>query len=373
MRIEAGAGWYFCGTMPKLDYETLVAGVSQEQAMERVRLAKAALGARLTILGHHYQADAIVSVSDITGDSLELSRKAAKVESEFIVFCGVHFMAETADMLTGPDQKVILPDLSAGCSMADMADGVQLETCVAHLLDLGLEILPITYVNSSAAVKAIVGRHGGTVCTSTNAPKIVQWALDQGKTVLFVPDQHLGRNTAFKLGIPLEQMPLWDPACHDGGESEDTYRQARVILWKGHCSVHTRMTVADVQRLRRDEPDRRILVHPECTFEVTQGADLAGSTSFIINTLAAAEPGSKWAVGTEVNLVGRMARMHPDKDIIPLSSIQCLCSTMFRIDPWHLMWVLENLVAGHVVNRITVDERTRDEALLAVNKMLELS
>lgn len=359
--------------MPVLDYDALTNGISQEEAIERVWKAKAALGSRLTILGHHYQADPIVAASDITGDSLELSRKAAKVDSEYIVFCGVHFMAETADMLTAPHQKVILPDLTAGCSMADMADGPQLEACLDHLKDLGIGVLPVTYVNSSAAVKAIVGRYEGTVCTSTNAPKIVQWALDQGKTVVFVPDQHLGRNTSYKLGVPLEQMPLWDPACHDGGQSDETWKSARVILWKGHCSVHTRMTMADVERLRKEEPDRKLLVHPECTFEVTQAADLAGSTSFIINTLAAAEPGSKWAVGTEVNLVGRMAALHKDKDIVPLSKIQCLCSTMFRIDPWHLMWVLENLVAGEVVNRIVVDEETRRDALRAVERMLELS
>lgn len=279
--------------MPVLDYDALTNGVTQEEAMERVWKAKATLGSRLTILGHHYQADPIVAASDITGDSLELSRRAAKVESEYIVFCGVHFMAETADMLTASHQKVILPDLAAGCSMADMADGPQLEACLAHLIELGIEVLPVTYVNSSAAVKAIVGRHGGTVCTSTNAPKIVQWALDQGKTVVFVPDQHLGRNTSFKLGVSLEQMPLWDPAVYDGGQSEATWKAAKVILWKGHCSVHTRMTLADVNLIRKDEPDRKIMVHPECTFEVTQAADLAGSTSFIINTLAAAPAGSK--------------------------------------------------------------------------------
>jgi quinolinate synthase len=363
----------FAITMPVLDYDALTNGVTQEEAMERVWKAKATLGSRLTILGHHYQADPIVAASDITGDSLELSRRAAKVESEFIVFCGVHFMAETADMLTASHQNVILPDLAAGCSMADMADGPMLATCLEYLIDLGIDVLPITYVNSSAAVKAIVGRHGGTVCTSTNAPKIVQWALGQGKTVVFVPDQHLGRNTSFRLGVSLEQMPLWDPSVYDGGQSEATWKNARVILWKGHCSVHTRMTLGDVERIRKEEPDRKIMVHPECTFEVTQAADLAGSTSFIINTLAAAEAGSRWAVGTEVNLVGRMAQLHKDKDIVPLSQIQCLCSTMFRIDPWHLMWVLENLVAGEVVNRITVDPDTRRDALLAIERMLELS
>lgn len=356
-----------------LEYDSLVAEVDEAQAMERVHTAKRTLGNRLTILGHHYQADPIVSVSDIIGDSLELSRKAAKVDSEYIVFCGVHFMAETADMLTAPNQQILLPDLAAGCSMADMADGPQLEACLAHLAWLGIEILPVTYVNSSAAVKAIVGRHGGTVCTSSNAPKIVQWALDQGKTVLFAPDQHLGRNTAYKLGVPLSRMPLWDPSRHDGGQADEIWKNARVVLWQGHCSVHTRMTISDVERTRREEPDRKIVVHPECVFEVTQAADLAGATSFIIQTLEAAPAGSKWAVGTEVNLVGRMAKRFPEKDIVPLSHIQCLCSTMFRIDPWHLMWTLENLVAGHVVNRIQVDETTRRDALLAVNRMLELS
>jgi len=357
-----------------IDFQDIRA-LSENEALERARAARAALGSRLTILGHHYQADAIVAMSDITGDSLELSRKAGGLESEFIVFCGVHFMAESADMLTSPEQKVILPDLAAGCSMADMATYEELEAALEYLeQELGLSILPITYVNSSAAVKAVVGRHGGVVCTSTNAPKIVTWALAQpGKTVLFAPDQHLGRNTSFKLGVPLEAMPVWDPKVHDGGAGDDAYRNARVILWKGHCSVHTRMTRADVDQWRLTDPDRKVLVHPECVFEVVQAADLAGSTSFILKTLEQAPAGSKWAVGTEVNLVRRLSQLHPDKDVVPLSRIQCLCSTMFRIDPWHLCWILENLERGHVLNQVTVDADTRHWAGQALERMLSLS
>jgi quinolinate synthase len=258
--------------------------------------------------------------------------------------------------------------------MADMATHEELEAAFEYLEgELGLSIQPVTYVNSSAAVKAIVGKHGGVVCTSSNAPKVVQWALDQGKTVLFAPDQHLGRNTSFRLGIPLEAMPTWDPKTHDGGASEETYRDAKVILWKGHCSVHTRMTRADVDQWRSTDPDRKVLVHPECVFEVVQAADLAGSTSFILKTLEQAPAGSKWAVGTEVNLVRRLSQLHPDKDVVPLSRIQCLCSTMFRIDPWHLCWILENLVENHVVNQVTVDADTRHWAGQALERMLSLS
>ena len=352
-----------------------IRSLPEQEALRRARAAKVSLGSRLTILGHHYQAAAIVEMADIRGDSLELSRKAAKVDSEYIVFCGVHFMAESADMLTSSSQKVILPDLAAGCSMADMATHEELQAALDHLEgELGLSILPVTYVNSSAAVKAVVGRHGGVVCTSGNAAKIVTWALSQpGKTVLFVPDQHLGRNTSFKLGVPLEAMPVWDPQIHDGGVGEDVYRKARVILWKGHCSVHTRMTGADVDFWRLTEPDRKVLVHPECVFEVVQAADLAGSTSFILDTLRDAPAGSKWAVGTEVNLVRRLAKMHADKDVVPLSRIQCLCSTMFRIDPWHLCWVLENLLEGKVVNQVSVDAETRLWAAQALGRMLSLS
>lgn len=348
--------------------------LSEAEALERARSARSALGRRLTILAHHYQADPIVGFGDIVGDSLELSRKASGVESEFIVFCGVHFMAESADMLTAPHQQVILPDQAAGCSMADMATHEELESALLHLEgSLGLSVLPVTYVNSSAAVKAVVGRHGGIVCTSGNAAKVVGWALAQeGRTVLFAPDQHLGRNTSWKLGVPLERMPLWDPAHHDGAGGDDAYRNARVILWKGHCSVHTRMTRADIDHWRRTEPDRKILVHPECTFEVTSAADFAGSTSYIIDVLENAPAGSKWAVGTEMNLVKRLGRVHTDKDILPLSTVQCLCSTMFRIDPWHLCWALENLAKGVVVNRVSVDEQTRRWATTALDRMLAL-
>jgi len=360
--------------MADLDFQTF-RSLSESVALERARAARKALGSRLTILAHHYQADSIVEFGDITGDSLELSRKAAGVSSEFIVFCGVHFMAESADMLTAPHQKVILPDLAAGCSMADMATHEELEGAIEYLEQgLGLSILPVTYVNSSAAVKRVVGSHGGVVCTSTNAPKIVQWALAQpGKTVLFAPDQHLGRNTSFKLGVPLERMPLWDPGVHDGGAGDEAYGNARVILWKGHCSVHTRMNKSDVDFWRRTDSDRKVLVHPECTFEVVQNADFAGSTSYILSVLDEAPAGSKWAVGTEVNLVKRLARMHPTKDVVPLSQVQCLCSTMFRIDPWHLAWALENLLAGNLVNQIRVDDETRHWATVALDRMLELS
>lgn len=360
--------------MPSIDFQS-IRDLPEAEAIERARTARKALGDRVTILAHHYQADPIVEFGDITGDSLELSRKASGVSSEYIVFCGVHFMAESADMLTAPHQKVILPDLAAGCSMADMATHEELEAAIAHLEgELGLSILPVTYVNSSAAVKAVVGRHGGLVCTSSNAAKVVGWALSQaGKTVLFAPDQHLGRNTSWKLGVPLERMPLWDPANHDGGAGDPAYGNARVILWKGHCSVHTRMNRSDVDHWRSTDPERKILVHPECTHEVVSASDLAGSTSFIIDTLAAAPAGSRWAVGTEMNLVRRLAHIHPDKDIVPLSKVQCLCSTMFRIDPWHLCWALENLVRGETVNRIEVDAETRHWATVALDRMLALS
>ena len=360
--------------MARIDFAS-IRSLTESEALSRARTARAALGDRLTILAHHYQADSIVEFGDITGDSLELSRKAAGVSSEYIVFCGVHFMAESADMLTSPAQKVVLPDLAAGCSMADMATHEELEGAIEYLeQELGLSILPVTYVNSSAAVKRVVGSHGGVVCTSTNAPKVVAWALAQeGKTVLFAPDQHLGRNTSYKLGVTLEQMPLWNPGVHDGGAGADAYRNARVILWKGHCSVHTRMNKADIDHWRRTDPDRKILVHPECTFEVVQNADFAGSTSYILKVLADAPEGSKWAVGTEVNLVKRLASMYPTKDVVPLSQVQCLCSTMFRIDPWHLAWALENLLEGELVNQISVDDDTRKWATVALDRMLALS
>lgn len=353
------------GTMP-----ALYADLTVEQMEQRIEAIKARLGSRLFLPAHHYQKDEVVQFADATGDSLQLARLAEQMnEAEFIVFCGVHFMAETADMLTRDDQLVILPDMRAGCSMADMADIDQTEIAWEELTDtFGDSIVPITYVNSTAAIKAFVGKHGGATVTSSNAHDIVRWALEAGERILFLPDQHLGRNTAYDLGVPLEAMAVWDP-LRERLVYEGDIEDVRVILWKGHCSVHEKFNVAQIEALRKNDPERRIIVHPECTFDVVQAADEAGSTSYIIDQIEASAPGTKWAVGTEMNLVNRLAATHPELDINSLNPYMCPCLTMNRIDLPHLLWALESLETDPV-NLIRVDSETTKWATLALERML---
>ncbi len=342
---------------------------------ERLAAAKKALGARAVILGHHYQRDEVVKFADYRGDSLKLSQLAAsRKEAEYIVFCGVHFMAESADILRGDHQQVILPDLSAGCSMADMADIGQVEDCWEQLERQGLAegLVPITYMNSTAAIKAFCGEHGGAVCTSSNAGAAFRWALERGRRVLFLPDQHLGRNTGYALGIPLAAMPVWDPHQLQGGNEIERYRAAQAILWKGHCSVHQRFLPEHVDRARELYPGVQVIVHPECCWEVVQKADEAGSTERIIRQVESAPPGSVWAVGTEIHLVNRLAKEHPDRTVFSLDSAGCLCTTMYRISPQHLLWALENLIDGRVVNRVAVDDEVRHWARVALDRMLSM-
>ncbi len=346
--------------------------LTQDELALAVAERKRQLGSRLVILGHHYQRDEVIQFADFTGDSLKLSQIGAKQrDAEFIVFCGVHFMAESADILTDESVKVILPDLSAGCSMADMADIDQLEEAWEYLVEkCGQNIIPITYVNSAATIKAFCGGHGGACCTSSNARKILEWAFKQGEKVIFLPDQHLGRNTAYAMGIQLDDMVVFDPKVADGGLTRKQVEAAKVFLWKGHCSVHGLFTVAQCDEVRANDPECKILVHPECPWEVVQKADLAGSTEFIIKTVSESPPGSRWAIGTEIHLINRLATNHPDKAVRSLAGIQCLCSTMYRIDLKHLLYVLDELVAGRVVNQIKVDPETRALALLALERML---
>jgi len=353
------------GTMP-----ALYADLTVEQMEQRIEAIKARLGSRLFLPAHHYQKDEVVQFADATGDSLQLARLAEQMnEAEFIVFCGVHFMAETADMLTRDDQLVILPDMRAGCSMADMADIDQTEIAWEELTDtFGDSIVPITYVNSTADIKAFVGKHGGATVTSSNAHDIVRWALEAGERILFLPDQHLGRNTAYDLGVPLEAMAVWDP-LRERLVYEGDIEDVRVILWKGHCSVHEKFNVAQIEALRKNDPERRIIVHPECTFDVVQAADEAGSTSYIIDQIEASAPGTKWAVGTEMNLVNRLAATHPELDINSLNPYMCPCLTMNRIDLPHLLWALESLETDPV-NIIRVDQETTKWATLALERML---
>ena len=339
---------------------------------ERIRAHKQAFGDRLLILGHHYQQDEVVQFADLTGDSLKLSQLAAEqAGAEYVVFCGVHFMAESADILTNDDVVVILPDLSAGCSMADMADLDQLEDAWDRMAT-DAKIIPITYVNSAASIKAFCGRHDGACCTSGNARKVLEWALTQGDKVVFLPDQHLGRNTAYALGHPLESMAVYDPHADDGGLSDEQVRDARFILWKGHCSVHQLFTVKHCEQIRVTDPEVKILVHPECTWEVVQRADFAGSTEYIIKVLAEADDGTSWAVGTEAHLVNRLVTQYAGtKQVRSLAGLQCLCTTMYRIDMPHLLWSLDELAAGRVVNRIKVDETTKRDAIAALKRMLD--
>lgn len=370
-------------TMETLDFLKTDAQVSlseryremEESLMiRRIQEIKEKFGDSLFMPGHHYQKDEVIRFSDARGDSLMLAQISAQnKEAEYIVFCGVHFMAETADMLTDEHQKVILPDMRAGCSMADMADIDQTERGWRIMQEtFGDSILPLTYVNSTASIKAFVGRNGGSTTTSSNARKIIEWAFTQHERILFLPDQHLGRNTAFELGIPLEWMVVWDPE-EESFEYDGNLEEAKVILWKGHCSVHEKFNIKHIENLRKKDPDVNIIVHPECTYDVVQASDYNGSTNYIIQTIENAPSGSKWAIGTEMNLVNRIAQEHPDKEIVSVNPFMCPCLTMNRIDMPHLLWSLEKLEQGEVVNQITVDPETTESAVLALNRMLELS
>jgi quinolinate synthase len=342
----------------------------------RIAAAKAALGDRLIILGHHYQRDEVIRFADYTGDSWKLAREIAKhPQAEYIVFCGVHFMAESADILAQPHQRVILPDLAAGCSMADMVAPDQLETCWAELQQMGVagRTVPVTYINSAAAIKSFVGERGGTICTSSNAAATLQWAWNQREKILFLPDQHLGRNTAWKMGVPLDEMVVWDPFEPFGGLTKAELERARMILWKGHCSVHVRFTVKQIEAVRQQHPDVRVIVHPEVPFDVLRAADDSGSTEYILKQVREGAPGSVWAVGTEIHLVHRLAEeVAPEKTVISLDQVGCLCSTMFRVSPNHLLWVLEGLLDGEVHNEITVPEHDKKWAKIALDRMLSI-
>ncbi len=352
-------------------------GLSDEEMDRRIVAARAKLASRVVILGHHYQRSEVIKFADYTGDSLKLAREAAtRGEAEFIVFCGVHFMAESADIISAPRQRVILPDLAAGCSMADMAAPDQLEMCWRELEEMGIDhdrIVPVTYINSSAAIKAFCGWRGGVVCTSTNAAGVMKWAWDRGEKVLMLPDQHLGRNTAYKMGVPLDRMVVWDPSEIWGGLTPEAVANARLLLWKGHCSVHTRFNTRQIEAFRRKHPEGRVIVHPECTWDVVQAADDSGSTEYIIRTVKNSPKGTVWAVGTEIHLVSRLAQeVAPDKAVETLDPFGCLCSTMFRVSPNHLLWVLEGLVDGRVHNEIVVPEPIRSQAKRALDRMLEI-
>jgi quinolinate synthase len=349
---------------------------SDPDLVERAAVAKATLGDSVFVLGHHYQRDEVIAFADVTGDSFKLARDAAaRPDAASIVFCGVHFMAESADILTAPDQAVVLPDLAAGCSMADMAAISQVEDAWDVLADAGAAdgAVPVTYMNSTAAIKGFTGRHGGTVCTSSNAERALRWAFDHGERVLFLPDQHLGRNTAVQqLGLSLDDCVVYDPHKPGGGVRPERLAEARMVLWRGHCSVHGRFTSDSVRDVRERVPGVQVLVHPECRHDVVAAADLVGSTEFIIRTIDAAPAGSAWAVGTEMNLVRRLALRHPEQRIVYLDRTVCFCSTMNRIDLPHLVWALENLVQGRVVNRIQVDPQVAHWARVGLDRMLAL-
>ncbi|HET6959842.1 MAG TPA: quinolinate synthase NadA [Vicinamibacterales bacterium] len=360
-------------------------GLTDEEMHRRIAAAKATLGRRLVILGHHYQRDEVIAFADYTGDSYKLAGQVSKhADAEFIVFCGVHFMAESADVLSGDHQQVILPDLAAGCSMADMAAPDQLEQSWADLEQMLGEsrahgtslqpIVPVTYINSSASIKAFCGEHGGVVCTSSNAAATLKWAWERGERILFLPDQHLGRNTAYKMGVPLDRMVVWDPNEIWGGLEPDAVAGARIILWKGHCSVHARFTTRQIENMRAQHPGIRVIVHPEVPWDVVQAADDSGSTEYIIKTVSESPVGSTWAVGTEIHLVNRLAtQVQPDRTVHSLDQFGCLCSTMFRVSPNHLLWVLEGLVAGDVHNRIVVPADQKHWTKVALDRMLSIS
>jgi quinolinate synthase len=349
--------------------------LDDQELARRIRYAREALASRLVILGHHYQRDEIIRWADYTGDSFKLARYGAqRRDADFIVFCGVHFMAESADILAADHQHVILPNLTAGCSMADMADIYQVRDCWEELSrHLPTGTVPVTYMNSAANLKAFVGEHGGAVCTSSNARTVLEWAFTRGRRVLFFPDQHLGRNTALRMGIPSEEMALWDPWAISGGVTPEQLRSARVLLWKGHCSVHARFTVEQIRQARVDYPGIRVIVHPECERDVVDAADDFGSTEKIVHVVSTAPPGTHFAIGTEINLVNRLARQHPDKVIFCLDPVVCPCSTMYRIHPSYLLWVLENLLEGRIKNEIVVPEEIKHWARVALDRMLALA
>jgi len=349
---------------------------SDPTLIDRAIAARTALGDRALILGHHYQRDEVIRFADITGDSFKLAQAAAEQSAaEFIFFCGVHFMAESADILTSAKQRVILPDLAAGCSMADMATANQVNECWKELEKLGVasRTTPVTYMNSSAAIKSFTGEHGGTICTSSNAQKSLEWAFSKSEKVLFLPDQHLGRNTAvLALGLSLDDCVLWNPWKPMGGLTEDQIRGAKMILWRGHCSVHGRFTRESIQEVRTRIPGVQVIVHPECQHEVVADADVVGSTEKIIQVVSQSAPGSKWAVGTELNLVSRLASQNPDKEVVFLDKTVCYCSTMNRIDLPHLVWSMESILAGHIVNQVKVDSRIAQYSKVALEQMLAL-
>lgn len=343
---------------------------------ERIEEARKELGEKVIILGHHYQRQDVIQHADLTGDSYQLSVMASQTDADFIVFCGVHFMAESADILGKPHQQVILPDMGAGCSMADMANIEQVEDAWEQLREIGVlknKVAPITYMNSTAAIKAFCGRNDGVVCTSSNAVPLFDIYLKNFDKMFFFPDQHLGRNTGAKFGIPLDKMVLWNPHEELGGNTEEELREAKLILWRGHCSVHGRFKPWHVDQIRKQVPGVQVLVHPECMREVVEISDYDGSTSFIIKTVENAPSGSKWAIGTEVNLVNRLAKKFPDKEIHLLAPDLCMCATMYRIAPQNLAWAMENLVMGNVVNEITVDEDTKKWALVALERMISMT
>jgi quinolinate synthase len=358
--------------------------LSDDEMDARIAEAKRTLGERVVILGHHYQRDEVIKFADYTGDSLKLARAAAsRGAAEFIVFCGVHFMAESADIVRAPHQKVVLPDLAAGCSMADMAAPDQLEMCWREIGEMAVRtdavengragVVPVTYINSSAAIKAFVGAHGGIVCTSTNARAIMAWAWERGEKLLMLPDQHLGRNTAARMGVPLDEMVVWDPNEIHGGLEAGQLERARLILWQGFCSVHTRFTVQQIDAFRRQYPGGKVIAHPECTFDVVQAADESGSTEHIITAVRRSPPGSVWAVATEVHLVNRLRQeVEPARTVVTLDPFGCLCSTMFRVSPNHLLWILEGLVEGQVHNQIVVPDDQKRDAKLALDRMLSI-
>lgn len=349
---------------------------SDPSLVERAKIARAALGSRAIILGHHYQRDEVIAFADITGDSFKLAQAAASnPEAELVIFCGVHFMAESADVLTTADQKVILPDLAAGCSMADMAASNQVHEAwkVFERVGIAGKTIPVTYMNSTAAIKSFTGEHGGTVCTSSNAERAMRWAFDKGEKVFFLPDQHLGRNTAvLKLGLSLNDCVLWNPWKPNGGLTDQEIIDAKVILWRGHCSVHGRFSVDNITEVRARVPGVKVLVHPECQHDVVSQADVVGSTEFIIKTIEESAPGSKWAIGTELNLVQRLANRFTDREILFLDKTVCYCSTMNRIDLPHLVWAMETLVSGRIVNQISVDPHIAHFSRVALDRMLAL-
>jgi quinolinate synthase len=360
-------------------------GLSDAEMDARIAAARAALGRRLVILGHHYQRNEVIKFADYIGDSYKLAQQVSKhPDADFIVFCGVHFMAESADVLSADHQQVILPDLAAGCSMADMADPDQLQMCWNELEEMGVitprpegaraDVIPVTYINSAASIKAFCGERGGVVCTSSNAAATLKWGWERGEKILFLPDQHLGRNTAYKMGVPLDEMVVWDPNEIWGGLEPEAVKRARVILWKGHCSVHARFTVRQIEQMRAQHPGLRVIVHPEVPWDVVQAADDSGSTEYIITQVKASPEGSIWAVGTEVHLVNRLAEeVAPGKTVLSLDQFGCLCSTMFRVSPNHLLWILEGLVAGEVHNRIEVSADRKYWTKVALDRMLSIS